>query len=431
MINSSMFNYRTKAILKREIREQIFTKKFVIMTLSFPLIMLLMIGLQAFIVTFGGDEKSNLHILNESAEFQTIVQNRFDDSDSDFDDESLFQLHYELSASDDVETYIDDHREALLDDEITGVVFIPDSAYEDKQVYYYSINPANQNLQGRLREYLNQAFVGNYFNELNLDTSAIEYARSNIDVEGIRVTENDLGSSAENLGNLIVAGILSFLMYMSLLMMGPMVMGVVNEEKTNRVVEVLLSSVTPTELMFAKVMGTAISGLTQMAIWIAPLILLALGALPAIAMFGGLELQVEGFSIFYFLLNYLLSLLIFLSIFAAFGAMFDTPQDAQNMMTPVIFMIIIPFFVAMSMVRNPANILAEVCSMLPFFSLIIMPARMTLIDVPMWQMLVAIVVNVATFYYCIQFGAKIYRVTILMTGKKPGWKEMIKWLRYE
>jgi ABC-2 type transport system permease protein len=147
-------------------------------------------------------------------------------------------------------------------------------------------------------------------------------------------------------------------------------------------------------------------------------------------MFNTLDFDIGLFNILYFLLNYLMGLLIFLSIFAAFGAMFDTPQDAQSSMMPVMMLIIIPFVLAFSMLRNPANGLAEVSSMLPFATILVMPARMTLIDVPMWQLGVAFVVNLLTFYVCIRSGAKIYRITILMTGKRPGWKEIYKWVRY-
>lgn len=424
-----MLNHRTATIIKREIREQIFTKKFVIMTLSFPLIMVLMIGLQILFVTFDREGQSRLLILNESEALQSLVRAQF--ADSDFADNERFTLQYDLVNDESgADSVVNEHREQLLSGALTGIIFIPDSARDDKVIHYYSTNPTNQNIQSPLREQVNRAVVGDYFNALNLDNNAVAYARSNVNINGIRVTEQ--GNAGTGPGNLIIAGVLTFLIYISLLMMGPMVMGAVNEEKTSRVVEILLSSVTPNELMLGKVLGTSITGLLQMAIWTLPLALVGLNALPVVAsILADLDFQFSMFHLLYFLLNYLFGLMIFLSIFAAFGAMFDNPQDAQQSLTPVMFLIIIPFLLAFTLARNPANTLAEVSSMLPFANLLIMPARMTLIDVPAWQILLTIAVNVLTFYLCIRGGAKLYRIAILLTGKRPTLKEMYKWLRYQ
>lgn len=421
-----MFNYRSKAILKREIKQQIFSRKFLIMTISMPVVMAIIFGLQFFIATFDKEEKSSLHIINESAGFQNLVKQQI--ADSDLNNAELYQLQYLLLDAADLTAYVDEQRPALLNGQLTGVVFIPDSARDDKNISYYSTNPANQILQTRMREVVNKALVGEYFDELNIDPVAIEYARTNVSVEGIRVSKE--GNSDLNTGNLIIAFGSTFLIYISLLSMGPTVMAAVNEEKTSRVVEVLLSAVTPQELMYGKIMGTAMAGLAQMLIWISPMLILSLISLPALVMLNTLSFDISLFHIVYFLCNYLMGLLIFLSIFAAFGAMFDTPQDAQSSMMPVMMLIIIPFLMVFTMARNPANTVAEITSMLPFATILVMPARMTLIDVPLWQLGVAFMVNLLTIYYSIRFGAKIYRVTILMTGKRPGWKEIYKWIRY-
>jgi ABC-2 type transport system permease protein len=419
------FSYRSKAILKREVKQQIFTKKFVIMTISMPLIMLVVLGLQFVIATFDREELSTIHILNESAAFQELVRNQL--SSEDFDSRDLYRFEYAVVAADGVAAYVDAQRPALLEGKLTGVLFIPDSARDDKKATYYASNPANQNLLQRMREQLNRALVNEYFGQLNIDAAAVSYARTNVSIDGVRISRE--GNSTQNPGNLIVAFGFTMLIYISLLSMGPSVMAAVNEEKTNRIVEVLMSAVSAQELLYGKIMGTAVAGLVQMAIWISPVAIISLMSLPALAMmdFG---LQLSLFQVLYFLLNYVMGLMVFLSIFAALGAMFDTPQDAQGSMMPVMMLIIIPFTLAFSMVRNPANVLAEVSSMLPFATILVMPARMTLIDVPLWQLGVATLVNFATFYFCIRGGAKIYRITILLTGKRPNWSEIWKWLRY-
>jgi ABC-2 type transport system permease protein len=325
--------------------------------------------------------------------------------------------------------HIDAQRIALTNGSLTGIVWIPDTARDDKRLTYYSANPANQVLQGRLRDLVNRTVVGDYFDALGIERSAIDFARTNVTVDGVRVSLE--GNSELKIGNLVVAFALTLMIYMSLLTMGPAVMAAVNEEKTNRIIEVLLSAVTPRELLYGKIVGTAVAGLVQMVIWISPLVLLSLVSLPALVMMDLPSVNLGFFTILYFLVNYLMGIIAFLAIFAAFGAMFDTPQDAQGSMMPVMMLIIVPFFLAFSMARNPANALAEVSSMLPFATILVMPARMTLIDVPLWQVGVAFLVNLLTIWCCIRAGAKIYRLTILMTGKRPAWADIWRWLRYD
>jgi ABC-2 type transport system permease protein len=420
-----MLNYRSKAIIKREIRQQICTRKFLIMTVSLPLLFVFVTALQIFITTFDGEEQTTLQVLTESAAFQQLLQQQL--PDSELADAALYSLDFRLLPAGQLEAYVDAQREALLQGGLTGIAWIPDSTHDDKKITYYSANPANQVLLGRLRELVNRSVVSQHFDALGIERSAIEFARTNVRVEGLRVSRE--GNSEQHSGNLVVAFALTFMIYLSLLTMGPAVMAAVNEEKTSRIVEVLLSAVTPQELVYGKIVGTAVAGLVQMAIWISPLVILSLVSLPALTMLDLPSVDLGFFTIMYFLINYLMGLVAFLSIFAAFGAMFDTPQDAQGSMMPVMMLIIVPFFLAFSLARNPANILAEVSSMLPFATILVMPARMTLIDVPLWQVAVAFVVNLLTIRACIRAGARIYRLTILMTGKHPAWGDIWRWLR--
>ena len=422
-----MLSHRFKAIFKREVKQQIFSKRFLFMTISMPLIFLIMFGVQFLLVAFEDQEHSVLYVLTESQQMQTLFENQA--ADSDFADTELFELNYEQVDAGGIDAWVEAHREALLKGQITGALVLPDNARVDKAVQYYSSNPGNQSLQARMREVVNRAVVGEYFRNRNLDEEVVAYARSNVNLDGVRITEE--GNEETGFGNLAVAFIFTFLMYISLLTMGPLVMGAVNEEKTNRVVEILLSSVTPSELMAGKIMGTAVSGLAQMIIWLSPMLVVGLFSLPGLAISGLLDFSISGGQVAYFLVNYLLGILIFMSIFAAFGAMFDTPHDAQSSMMPVMMLIIIPFVMTFTMIRNPASSLAEIFSMMPFTNLMIMPARMALINVPLWQLLVATGVNAVTFWFAVKFGAKIYRTTILLTGKKPTFREMIKWIRYE
>jgi len=123
-------------------------------------------------------------------------------------------------------------------------------------------------------------------------------------------------------------------------------------------------------------------------------------------------------------------LITFLGLFATVGAIFDNEQDAQSGIWPIMMLVMIPFFISISMLKNPDTLLANVTSLLPFSSIIVMPARMSLVEIPLWQFALSIVVNVATMLLIFPFAGKIYRVGILLTGKKPQWSEVFKWLKY-
>ena len=133
--------------------------------------------------------------------------------------------------------------------------------------------------------------------------------------------------------------------------------------------------------------------------------------------------------IFYFLFNYGLALITYVALYATVGAIFDNPQDAQSGVWPLMLLIMIPFFIALGLESNSQTSLAIITSLLPFASLIVMPARILMVEVPMWQVLLAIVINVVVLIGIFKLAGKIYRIGILLTGKKPKWSEVFRWLK--
>jgi len=165
-----------------------------------------------------------------------------------------------------------------------------------------------------------------------------------------------------------------------------------------------------------------------MAIWLLPLVVVVSSSIFVIP--PEFIPNITMGEILYFLFNYFVGLITFLGLFATVGAIFDNDQDAQSGIWPIMMLIMIPFFISISMAKNPNSVLANVTSMLPFASIMVMPARMSLIEIPVWQFATSIVINVATMLLIFPFAGKIYRVGILLTGKKPQWSEVLKWLKY-
>jgi ABC-2 type transport system permease protein len=261
-----------------------------------------------------------------------------------------------------------------------------------------------------------------------------------------------------------------FLMYMLVFMFGSQVMRGVIEEKTSRVVEVIVSSVKPVQLMMGKIIGIALVGLTQFLIWVFLTIAIAgvikstvlkksnmtemtqnvtkslmtedqqiamnkqsAGVTPQMAefsqMFNSAMNQPWGLIIICFIFYFITGYLLYASIFAAIGSAVDNETETQQFMLPVTIPIILALMVAMGTMQNPESSLSFWCSMIPLTSSVVMVARLPF-GVPYWQIAVSMALMVITFIAFVWMAAKVYRTGILMYGKKTSWKEMWKWLKY-
>jgi ABC-2 type transport system permease protein len=144
-----------------------------------------------------------------------------------------------------------------------------------------------------------------------------------------------------------------------------------------------------------------------------------------------ISLDINPALLLYFLVNYFIGLLTFVGLYATVGSVFDNQQDAQSAAWPLLLLIMIPFFMTFSMVNNPNNPLANIFSLFPFASIMIMPVRMTLTDVALWKVALSFLINVTTVYFLFRLAGKIYRVGILRTGTKPKLSEIVKWVQYK
>lgn len=419
-----MFNRRTLAIIKRELRTKLFSKSFILMTLLVPLFMILIFSIQYFIHSMSDEQRSDIIIVSDSDEILNKVQNEIFQT-STFKSGDLTS-RTEKSEINNFESKLNQIKSDLINQRVTGVVFIPSSALQTKEVKYYSSNPNNSTLFYKIKPSINKALVEIYFSNKQLTQEEITFARKEVEINGFRVS-SDKEVAQEGYGNRIAMVLFSFLLYMALLFSGSMTMNAVVEEKSNKIVEVLLSSASSTELMAGKILGTVIVELIQMAIWLSPMFLLLTTSwffIPAEFM-----PQMSIGYIFYFLFNYGLALITYVALYATVGAIFDNPQDAQSGVWPLMLLIMIPFFIALGLESNSQTSLAIITSLLPFASLIVMPARILMVEVPMWQVLLAIVINVVVLIGIFKLAGKIYRIGILLTGKKPKWSEVFRWLK--
>ncbi|MGD0581920.1 MAG: ABC transporter permease [Bacteroidales bacterium] len=306
----------------------------------------------------------------------------------------------------------------------------------------------------------------------NLD-EIMKNVTTKVSVETVKVDEQGKEEKTSTGISMALAYISGFLMYMLVFMFGAQVMRGVIEEKTSRVVEVIISSVKPIQLMLGKIIGIALVGLTQFLVWIfltvAIVSAVKASVIPKSAMsevtqnmpqnlmssnnnqqvpasadatngaskfspeftkiFASALNQPWGLMFFCFIFYFITGYLLYASVFAAIGSAVDNETETQQFMLPVTIPIILALFVAMSIMQNPESSIAFWFSLIPLFSPIVMMARIPF-GVPYWQIAVSMGLMIVTFLAFVWMAAKIYRTGILMYGKKASWKEMWKWLRY-
>lgn len=421
-----MFNQRMLSILKRELKDKILSRTFIIMTLLVPLFMVIILALPTYLMTMDKNDNFNITVITENNKIADNLKTELGKIESVKEGKS--RIKFLVKDENGLKEYLKENKQKILNENITGVIYLPKKSAADKRLKFYSNNPNNKNLFTQLKGSFNQVLTDSYFSGKNLSEKDIKYARTRVFFDSFRISK-DASIKAESKGNRIISFLLTFLLYFSLIFMGTMVMRSVVEEKNSKIVEVILSSVSSKELMTGKILGAAITGLLQMIIWLTPLILLISTSIFIIP--AEFALQIDMSLILYFLFNFFIGLITFLGLFATVGSIFDNDQDAQSGIWPLMMLVIIPFFIAIAIQDNPNNSVGYIASMFPFASLIVMPAKMSLIDVPLWQILLSVVVNLGTMFGIFILAGKVYRVGILSTGKKPKWSEVIKWLKYK
>ena len=448
---------KISVIIKREYVTRVRKKSFIIMTILAPVLMAAIIIVPTLIMmNQSGDLKKIAVIEDNSDLFKGVVKNT---KDAEF-------VYLE-------NTKVEDLKKNFEKAGYYGILYIsPELVNTPNAVYIISKKQPPigllQHIEGSLKKEIERQKLLAYKID-NLD-DIMKNIETNVTIQTKKLDESGVEKGTSTGIAMALAYILGFLMYMLVFIFGAQVMRGVIEEKTSRVVEVIISSVKPIQLMMGKIIGIALVGLTQFMIWI----FLTVGivtvlkttilpksgiteisqSMPQNLMSGNQQVaettttaqmspQLAEFSqmfdnamnqpwgliiicfIFYFITGYLL----YASVFAAIGSAVDNETETQQFMLPVTIPIILALMVAMGTMQNPESSLSFWCSMIPLTSPIVMMARIPF-GVPGWQIVISMVLMLVTFGAFVWMAAKVYRTGILMYGKKTSWKEMWKWLRY-
>jgi ABC-2 type transport system permease protein len=435
-------------VAKREYVSRVMKKSFILVTLLTPMGIAVFSVLIGFIMNAGSKNDQRVVIKDETGIIRQIAA---EDKafPYDFSEKPLNVLKEDYAS--------------LGYDVMVHVPALRDTATMRLAAAYYSTEKPSLMLLESIESKLSDQIETYRMRKSNIDQKLLDSFRAEVSLENGAMDPNDPGSSAAaGKLNIIIGtalgGLMGFMMYLVIFIYGSMVMRSVMEEKLSRIVEVMVSSVRPIQLMMGKLIGVGGVGLTQLAIWavLIPIVLMVVAAfLPGVDqsqlvnMQNGIEIDpqaVEDFSgqqiiaaIFnlkwwlilpVFIIFFLGGYFIYSSLFAAMGSAINEDMgEGQQLMMPIVIVVLIAFYMLFPVLSNPNGTLAVFASLFPLFSPIIMPARLAF-DPPWWQIILSIVIMLATVWFFIWLTSRIYRVGILMYGKKVTIREMIKWLRY-
>lgn len=406
-------------IAKREYLERVRTKAFIISTILIPL---LMGGGIVISIVASAKSKSTSHIAIVSPDLQLATD-----------------LQHELSNGKDNRMTVDiispparDTR-STLDNELAsksldGYLWVTSGKHtNDRPVFAWTPRSAGDiATKGIITGALHDVLMRERLAHEGMGATDV-----NALMEPIHVDTTQAGKSADTVSAFIGAYVLFFLMYFVIMLYGMNVARSIIEEKTSRVFEVLLATIRPTEMMAGKVIGVGSVGLTQVAIWLTTAILLTSTSIAsAIAGGAATHVSLSAAQVIFFIIFFLLGFLLYSSIAAALGAMTNSEQELQQLNMFLVLPLAACMFALGAVISNPSGTAATVLSLIPFCTPLIMYLRISLATPPVWQIALSIVLMMVTIYAILWVASRIYRVGILMYGKKPNLPEILRWLKY-
>jgi ABC-2 type transport system permease protein len=433
---------KIKLIIKREFVAKVRNKSFIVMTFLSPL---LFVGIAVFVGYLSSlkAEQKTIAIHDESGLFVKEFK-----SDDEYKFLDLTTVNVKVL------------RDSIVNESYEGLLYISNSNETNssqKNIQYISNDSPSVLFVEKIEDKINKKITNQNLIKANLDTLAINKANSEVT---LKLEKADGRSALKGLNEIKIAigGAFGYLIMMFIIIYGNMVMRSVIEEKVSRIIEVIISSVKPFQLMMGKIIGTSLAGILQFIIWaiLGITAMFVLSSIFGVQMGASSSIQAQevlqsakstmntdiqmyikelwNLPIATILLSFIIYFIggyfLYSSFYAAIGAAVDNETDSQQFLLPIIMPLILGVYIGFfTVINDPHGTVATVFSLIPLTSPIVMMMRIPF-GVPAWQILLSITLLFASFFFVVWFAAKIYRVGILMYGKKPTWKELIRWMKY-
>lgn len=433
-------------IIQREFNERVRKKSFIITTLLMPVLMIGLMIAPAMIMKYSGGDEKRIAVIDQSGLIAPHLQS---------DEELAFEPT----------TLPTDEARKTLTEKFAILYIGSDILTNPNNVRLYANSSTSLSVEGNITGQIERILEAEKLKGYNIENlqEILDQVKTKVTMQTFRndKSQEEDAQAQSSVVATVLGYILGFVLYMFLLIYGSMVMQSVIEEKNNRVLEVMVSSVRPFDLMLGKILGVASVAVVQVVIW--GVLICGVGALalphlmPEEVMAGAQAMQqgmpdaavmgdmnpemlqaVAAMTDLGYVLKIFASLLLFVlggyllysAMFAAVGSAVDNVQDASQLQMPITLPIILALLMMLAVIKDPNSQMAFWFSMIPFTSPVVMMARIPY-DIPLWEIVLSLAILYASFVGMVWFAAKVYRVGIFMYGKKPTLKELFKWVRYK
>ena len=432
--------HNTWLIIRREYLERIRSKAFIIMTLLMPVFMASTILIPALLSDMKSEGTRHIVLVANNPEIAEAVKQQLmtlqsETSQADGTKSEAGRLRQKAPApryaidisTNATEAERNSLRQQISDGKIDGFLWLTDNDLAARKLVYNARDVTDFGESIELRNAVQSALVKRQLAQKGMSGTEVETLLKPIDLDSIRIEKGKEGASGISV--FLVSFTMVMLLYVNVLVYGVAVMRSIIEEKSSRILEVLLSSVTAKQLLAGKIVGVGAVGLTQIIIWLAVAGGFSLpGLMASRSMLSNIHIPMAGVIAFgvFFILGYFL----YSTMYAALGSMVNSDQEAQQVQWPAMLPIIFSIVLSTPVLQHPNSPLAFWTSMVPFFAPILMFVRVMVETPPMWQIILCVTLMLLTTWGMLSLSSRIYRVGILMYGKRPTLPELRKWLRY-
>lgn len=429
-------------VVKREFTEFVGKKTFVVATILGPLIMIAFFGAQFFFMTQGGGGHHTLVVLDASERgvgegvVSMITAER---PNGGIRKPATYEAEVQTVSAAEVEEARARLRERVADESLDGHLYLAPDILTGATAIYEGANATNSTVTGDLRTATQQVVQGTRLTDAGIDPASVGAALAGVRLDASKIGADGAQGSAE--GAMIVGMAMGFAIYLMVLLYGAAIMNGVVEEKRDRVVELVVSSIHAKDLMLGKVVGIGAAGLLQMMIWVAVAALVVVNGPQIAGALGASDEMVAQLAqnpilprlplsaLIIFLVYFAGGFFLYSTIYSILGAIATTAQEAQQLVFPAIMPVIIGFFMMFGALENPDSTMAVVGGLVPFTSPLVMPVRVALAGIDPLELSLSIVLLFTTALAIIWIGGKIYRIGIFATGKRASFGEVMRWIR--
>lgn len=421
---------RVWLVVKREYLTRVRTKGFVIGTLSVPLITAAVFFLPVLVAGRQAAQTIEIAIVDESGALAEEVARNLETQEEENDPAIRVTRALRAPSPAELNATLADLRDEVQRGRLDGFLTLSPGAIQEEGATFYTRRPGDLVLVRAIRRAVTRAVLGERLRQRGIEIENFQDLIRNVEVTLVNVTRQ--GDVEEKGQTVFTAIVLAMVLYMTLLAYGLATLRSVLEEKTTRIIEILISSLRPFQLLAGKLVGVAAVGFTQYLIWIlsAALIFAATSAMGRATAGTLFRLQIAPQQILWMVVFYLVGYFLYASLYAAAGAIVSSDEDAQQVQAPMTILIVSSFMLFFAVLRDPGSPLSVGLSLVPFFAPVLMTLRITLQTPPLWQILLSIVLSLLATGFILHVSARIYRVGVLMYGKRPSLAELWRWMKY-